>query len=324
MNHRQRLEACINGDELDRAPVALWRHFPVDDMRGETLAAAHLDFQKMFDFDLVKVTPSSGYFLYDWGVKDVWEGNAEGVRRYTQRVISQAADWGKLPILDPQQGHLGELLIGIEKIVQELGPDTPTLMTLFNPLSNAKKLLGDEKLLDYIRQKPEALHQGLEIITDSSKRFIQELKKLGVSGIFYAVQHAQHGVLTEDEYREFGRAYDEVLLAECSDLFLNMLHLHGKDVMFDQLADYPVQAINWHDLETEPDLAGGKARFGGAVCGGLRQWETMVLGDGDKVQEEAKAAIELTEGKRFILGTGCVVPITAPYGNLMAARKAVE
>ncbi|MBT4002772.1 MAG: uroporphyrinogen decarboxylase, partial [Chloroflexi bacterium] len=65
MKHRERLEACLAGDQPDRTPVALWRHFPVDDMRGETMAAAHLNFQKTYDFDLVKVTPSSGYFLYD-------------------------------------------------------------------------------------------------------------------------------------------------------------------------------------------------------------------------------------------------------------------
>jgi uroporphyrinogen decarboxylase len=32
----------------------------------------------------------------------------------------------------------------------------------------------------------------------------------------------------------------------------------------------------------------------------------------------------VTGGRRFILGTGCVVPITAPRANLFAARNAVE
>jgi hypothetical protein len=31
LNHRARLEACLTGQIPDRAPVALWRHFPVDD-----------------------------------------------------------------------------------------------------------------------------------------------------------------------------------------------------------------------------------------------------------------------------------------------------
>ena len=29
--HRERIQAALQGELIDRAPVALWRHFPVDD-----------------------------------------------------------------------------------------------------------------------------------------------------------------------------------------------------------------------------------------------------------------------------------------------------
>ena len=61
-----------------------------------------------------------------------------------------------------------------------------------------------------------------------------------------------------------------------------------------------------------------------ALCGGLRQWETMLRGTPDQVTQEAQTALAATGGRRFILGTGCVTPITAPTGNLVAARQAVE
>jgi uroporphyrinogen decarboxylase len=61
-----------------------------------------------------------------------------------------------------------------------------------------------------------------------------------------------------------------------------------------------------------------------ALCGGIRQWETMMRGTPDKVEAEAKAALAATQGRRFILGTGCVTPITSPTCNILAARKAVE
>jgi uroporphyrinogen decarboxylase len=60
------------------------------------------------------------------------------------------------------------------------------------------------------------------------------------------------------------------------------------------------------------------------VCGGLRQLQTMMLGTPQQVRAEARAAIKATGGKRLILGTGCVTPVVAPHGNLMAARKSVE
>jgi len=94
--------------------------------------------------------------------------------------------------------------------------------------------------------------------------------------------------------------------------------------MFDLVADYPVQVVNWHDRETPPSLREGQARIAGAVLGGLRQWEIMLRGAPDDVRREAQDAMQQTGGRRFILGTGCVTPITAPWANLRAARRAVE
>jgi uroporphyrinogen decarboxylase len=103
-----------------------------------------------------------------------------------------------------------------------------------------------------------------------------------------------------------------------------MLHLHGTEVMFDEFLDYPVQIINWHDRETRPSLSLGQRRFRGIVCGGLQREKTMVFGTAEDVRVEALAAIQDTGGERLILGTGCVVPIIAPYGNFLAARQSVE
>jgi uroporphyrinogen decarboxylase len=51
----------------------------------------------------------------------------------------------------------------------------------------------------------------------------------------------------------------------------------------------------------------------------------MVRGTPEQVRAEAQAAFVQTDGGcRWVLGTGCVTPITAPWGNLWAAREAVE
>jgi uroporphyrinogen decarboxylase len=121
----------------------------------------------------------------------------------------------------------------------------------------------------------------------------------------------------------FGRPYDLRILEQAQELWFNVLHLHGVEVMFDLLADYPVQVINWHDRETAPALAEGQTRFGGAVCGGLERWDTVVRGTPDQVREQAQDAIAQTGGQRFVLGTGCVTPIVAPTSNIRAVREAV-
>jgi hypothetical protein len=85
--HRERIQACLNGEQIDRTPIALWRHFPVDDQNPELLAASTLHFQNTYDFDIVKVTPASSFAVKDWGVEDQWMGDSEGSRRYTKRII---------------------------------------------------------------------------------------------------------------------------------------------------------------------------------------------------------------------------------------------
>lgn len=324
MNHRERIEACLEGNPADRVPVALWRHFPVDDQDPTRLAQATLNFQNTFDFDLVKVTPASSFCLRDWGVQDVWKGATEGTREYVNRVIKEPDDWARLPVLNPTRGYLADQLESLKIITSELGDSVPVIQTIFNPLTQAKNLSGQQKLISHMRKYPQAVHAGLKIIAESTRRFIEALQQSDIAGVFYAVQHAQHGMLTPQEYREFGRTYDLELLEATKRYWLNMLHLHGEDIMFETLADYPVQIMNWHDLDTEPSLNEGLKQFQGAVCGGLRREQTMVLGTPEQVKAEANQAIQITSGKRFILGTGCVVPITAPFGNLKAARESVE
>jgi uroporphyrinogen decarboxylase len=65
MNHQDRILACINGIPVDRPPLVLWRHFPVADQDPVEHSKATLDFQNRFDFDLIKVSPSSSYCLVE-------------------------------------------------------------------------------------------------------------------------------------------------------------------------------------------------------------------------------------------------------------------
>jgi uroporphyrinogen decarboxylase len=324
LTHRERLESCLNGDTPDRIPVALWRHSPVDDQTPDGLAASTLHFQNTYDFDLVKITPASSFSVKDWGVKDAWRGGTEGTRDYTHTVINFPEDWERLPVVDPSKQHLAAMLTCLDLLVKEFGSNTPVLPTVFNPLSVAKHLAGNTKLLVHMRQYPDAVHAGLKTITESIRLFIEMAAKSGIAGIFFAVQHAQLGLMSESEYRIFGQEYDLQALEPAQELWLNLLHMHGSDIMFDLLASYPVQVVNWHDRETPPSLAEGQSRFPGVICGGLERVQTMVLGTPETVALQASQAIDASGGRRFILGTGCVLPITAPHGNIVAARRSVE
>ena len=323
MSKRQRLEATFAGEAVDRPAVALWRHWPVDDGHGPELARATLAFQRDYEFDFIKVTPNSNYCIEGYGAAAIWQGSTEGSYGWGTRVIQSPEDWTKLRPLDPNTGLLAEVLEANRQIGETLGETTPFIQTIFNPLAQAKNLAGDRFLAD-LRQHPDAVKAGLAVLTESIVRFIEALKSTGAAGIFLAVQHASYDLLTEEEYRTIGKPLDLQILAATEGMWFNLVHLHGSHVMFDLLADYPAQVINWHDLETPPSLQQALSKTKMALCGGLRQWETMVYGNPEGVRAEALQALAATGGRRFILGTGCVTPIITPTCNIVATRRVVE
>lgn len=321
--HRERIQACLKGDETDRAPVALWRHFPNEDQDPASLAAATIKFQQDYDFDIVKVTPASSFAVKDWGVEDEWKNNPEGSREYTRRVINDPKDWETLKPLDPSSPHLAAQLRCIRLVREGIGEDTPVIQTIFNPMSQAKNLAGNDRLLEHIKKYPDAVLKGLDVIAETTAKFIEAARDAGVDGIFYAIQHAQGAVMDLEDYKFLALPADQKTLKPAEALWCNMLHLHGRDVYFSLLRLMNFQIVNWHDRESYPSLAKAQSFFRGVVCGGIRQ-DSLYAGNQAQVREEAREALSQTKGKRFILGTGCVVYYQSPHENITTVRKSVE
>jgi uroporphyrinogen decarboxylase len=323
VSHRELIEAAMRGERPDRVPVALWRHFPGEDQKAEKLAAAHIAFYRAYDVDLLKVTPTSGYYGDDWGLRAGYKPNREGVRSYTDRPVKKPADWGKLRRLDVSQGVYGREVHAIRQIAEAVGADVPVLATAFSPLSIARTLAGEQATVRYLREDPEPLHQGLEIIADVTAEFVRAVLAAGGDGIFFSTQMATTDQLTREEYEEFGRPYDFRVLDAVTGS-LAFLHIHGVHIMFDHFADYPVQIINWHARETPPDIATARARTSTCLACGIDAWNTLAKAAPDVVTREVRDAIALTQGRGHIVTTGCVMPIDTPDANIRAALAAAR
>jgi uroporphyrinogen decarboxylase len=319
---RRRLEAVIAGEKPDRLPVALWRHWPGDDQDAAALAAAHLKWQRDYDWDLLKVGPDSNYSVADWGVKDRWVGHIEGTRETTFHSVKTVEDWAALRPLDPGRGALARQIEALSLVRRGAGDEVPILATVFSPLSQAKHIAGELTIQSHSRSHPALFHEALAVITESTLRFIEAAGAAGVDGIYYAVQHARYPLMGRGEFAEFGRAYDLQVLQAAGDFWLNMLHIHSGDLMFDLVADYPVQLVNWHDRESGISLRDGLAQIKGAASGGVDQW-AIHQEFPEQALAEARDAMEQTGGRRLLLGTGCVVMVTTPLRNLRALRDFV-
>jgi uroporphyrinogen decarboxylase len=324
MTKRERFAAAIRGEPTDRVCVALWKHFPVDDMTADGLASVALNFQKQYDWDLVKFTPTGTYSVMDWGAETIWQANNMGVRTVVKCGVNSAEEWGRLPKLDATKGFYGQQNVALSLLAKEIKGETPILQTVFSPLTTARKLAG-ERIFTDLRTNAELFRQGMEVITETTIQFALEAIKAGAEGIFFATQLGTFRLLNEAEYQDFGEYYDRKVLSAIGEKceFI-LLHVHGEDTMFSRLAQYPANMLNWHDRITAPTLAGARQHFPGLLCGGVNEWNTLVTGPADAIEAEVHDAIAQTRGRGLMIAPGCVVPQHAPAANLALIRRAVE
>lgn len=324
MTHWERVRAALACQEVDRVPISLWRHWANADETALGLAYSTLRWQHEFDFDLVKFSPTGTYGIEDWGAETKFLPNEHGVRTVVKRGVTAPEEWSRLPVLDPREGYLGRQIEALRMTSQELEGSVPILMTVFSPLTTARKLAGDRIFTD-ARLHPETFREGLRTIAETTARFAVASARAGATGVFFATQCASYREMPEDEYREFGEAFDRLVLDVVRDeVEIVMMHAHGEDIMFDLLASYPIDAINWHDRTAGPSLEAARERFPGMLVGGVSEWTTLLEGPAEAIQAEIEDAVAQTAGRGYMVGPGCVIPTHAPHDHIRAAREAVE
>ena len=305
MSKRERVEAAIRGETVDRPPFFFWHHFrPHGSARA--LAEATVDFFGRHDLDIYKIMPDLPY-------------------PFPHNAVQRPDDWHLLVPLRPTAGNLGRMIDTVRRVRQAAGRDTPVVVTVFSPLTEAMRFAGAERLRDHLSDEPATVHEALGLITANLGRFCSAAIEAGADGIYLAVQGLSDGLFTREAYAEFGRPYDLQVLAACREGWLNIVHVHGeRDLLIDEALRYPAAAISWSDRLTGIPLRRvWDAVPGVAVVGGLNEFGPIYKGPAEAIDAELRDALEQTGGRRLILAPGCSVPDDCPEQWLQAARAAV-
>lgn len=324
MSHRQRIENALARKATDRLPFGFWWHFPNQDRAPRRLAEMSLALQQRLDLDFIKFSPYGLYSVVDWGVTlDVRGGRQTPVQ--ADYPIKKPDDWRRLRSFGGTEGEYLVVLEAQRIALSEMRDKVPLVQTVFSPLTSCLKMAGRETLVRHLRESPEAVHAGLTIVADTTRRFAAEAVARGADGLFFASQTAGEGYLSREEYARFARPYDLAVLEAVQDRsWFNVFHLHGAKIMLDQVLDYPVQALNYHDREAGPSLSEMRSKTQKCLIGGIGENTTLVRGTPEEVAAQAKDAWEQVQRRGLILGPGCVADPNAPEANVMALRRAVE
>jgi len=328
MTKKERINAALQGEAVDRIPVSFWRHFYEREDTARGLADAMLIFQRNFDWDFMKVNPRASYHHEDWGASYKYFKDGYTKPERLTYPVKKASDLGKIMPLDPLKAKvLREHIDALHYIKKELESDVYFIMTVFTPLSIVADMAKSrEKFGEYMREEPELTKAAIEAVTVTFEKFVTEILNVGVSGLFYATTHwGTYSMLNDKEFDEFSRPYDMRILNLVKDCPFNVLHVCKSKNMLEKLANYPVHAFSWDAWDpTNPTMAEGLEITGKAVIGGIDHQNTLPTGKSSDCLMEASETMKETGGRRWILGPGCTYPPTTPGSNLIALREWVE
>lgn len=324
MTHRERIEAALKGESTDRAPFGFWWHFANRDRSPRRLAELAVALQHRLDLDFIKFSPYGLYSVVDWGVTlEIFAGNLNPPVQ-TGYPIQSPDDW---LTLEPHSGEDGEYLVLLEAqriALDMLDGKVPFTQTIFSPLTSAAKMVGRDKLPIHIRQHPDELHQGLKIITETTRRFVTQVVQRGADGLFFASQAVDPNYITPEEHAEFAKRYDlQVLEATGGKTWFDIFHLHGREISFDQVLDYPVHAFNYHDRDYGPSLSEMRKRTTKCLLGGISPGGPIAKGTPDEVAWEVEDAWKQLGGRGLIITPGEVVNPRSKPVNVDRLRTAI-
>lgn len=336
---RERVDAALKGELLDRVPVSAWRHFIPDELSPETLAQASLKHFNAYDWDWLKVNPRATYYAEAWGNRYDYTHYDNVIPRWLGGPILIPADLEKIEEVPATEGVFAEQLELIQHI--RLGINgAHFLQTVFSPLSVLSFLVGrpaDDTaeaavqsqysgLKRYLHENPTGAHAALKNIAATLGKYAAAALDAGASGLFFAiVKLARQNILTEAEFAEFGKPYDLQVLQAVQGAPFNLLHTCGPKVYFDAVTDYPVHAINWAAIgQHNPSIGEAARKTTKALVGGVDELGALQIGTPEAVTREALDAIQSTGGRRLLLTPGCGTSLTVPSENLHALRRAAD
>jgi len=328
MNSKERINALLTGREPDRTPVVAWRHFYHREYDPKQFVAATVDFQRKFNWDFVKINPRASYHVEGWGAQYVPPKNPLDKPQRLSFPVGLPSDWEKIEELPLGVGVLAGELLTISQISKKVGKSVYKFMTIFSPLSIAGDLVGTEaQLVRDMQESPLLVQEALEEITKTFVRFSVECLNAGADGIFFATtEWASKNVLTEDEYRKFGRPYDlEVIEAVRGVGGKVILHVCEPNNMLSFFADYPVDMVNWAaSHRSNPTLSEGYNLFKKPVIGGIDHTSSLMLGRKEALVGSVRPVLTLLKSIPAVLGPECALPPAMPEENLMALRHLAE
>ena len=309
MTRRQRLLAALRGEPVDRVPVVAWMHFGSEHLSPAETAQLHARFQRAYDWDWVKV-------MADYHFEVPADVLAFDSADKIDRLRPPGSD---APCFRAQQACLVHLQ-------QALGRQVPLFDSGYDPYQMLLRHIGRDQAV-HLWQHARRVLDFLDPLADAICTHIQALKDLGIAGYFHATNAAvpagRARGMTDEVYERLVRPFDLRIL-QAAEGMVRVLHAHGSGIDLKRLSGYPFEIIQVSDRDpANPSLAQLQRWTGACVMGGID--EAGFSGASRALlASQVEDALRQTNGRRFILAPGCVLPSSSSAASLRFLRDSVD
>jgi uroporphyrinogen decarboxylase len=312
LGHKERVDRALLGQPVDRPPYSLWHHF--NKPTAEEEARSLVEFHRRYDTDIVKAMNDFDY------------------------PRSSTGKWYEIaPIDSPYPKQLETL----ELVRNGLNGDAYFIDTLFGPYFTAQLLLGaepeyaDRKLSEnqllveasaglqaFQKRNPQAWHDMMGAITESTVNHIHKAKKIGSSGALVSIMNATEKFNSIEDYEQYSRPYDKKIIDALSDSRLTMLHLHFLDESFiPQFRDFKAPVINYSVKTSGISMTTMRANFTQTLAGGVDEIDYNSLSVA-QLRHEWTTAFKQA-GPKYIITPGCALAKTSTPQALARLRQSL-
>ncbi|HSM23818.1 MAG TPA: uroporphyrinogen decarboxylase family protein [Anaerolineaceae bacterium] len=284
-------------------PAGFFIHFDPKYHHGQAAIDKHLEYFHYTGMDFVKI-------------------QYEKVFPFRKEILNPE-DWVNMPKYGIE--FYQEQVEVARGLVKAAGKDALVIMTLYSPFMCARDTVGGVMLVKQIRENPEAVKKGMEIITESLRIFVRACIEAGVDGFYHSTQGGETNRFEGSPlFDECIKPFDLSLMNEINEkCHFNILHICDYIASYSDLTpflEYPGHVVNSSltlgkrtitaqqvvDLFQRPFM-GGVERLGTIANGTPAEIETMIR----QVLKNAP--------HRYILGADCTLPSTVDWDNIRLA-----
>ncbi|MBK8503297.1 MAG: hypothetical protein IPL46_14415 [Saprospiraceae bacterium] len=292
INKREVIMQLIAGNPHEwYVPAGFFVHFGDSYRWGNAAVKRHLEYFTAIDMDFIKVQ-------YEQTFPVLHE-------------IKRPADWRKMPFYG--KDFYRDQLYVVKELVKKGKSLAPVIVTLYSPFMCAGHSIGSQLLTEHLKQDPENVKKGMEMITDSVMVFAKECIKLGVDGFLASTQGGEAFRFDDASiFLKYVKPHDLTIMNEINaDCHCNILHVCDYEGGYNDLApflDYPGQIVNCSTKLGNGTLSPKELglMFKRPFMGGLEKNGPITSGNIDQVQQTASEVLS-NAPTQFIIGAECAL-----------------